>query len=71
MRLSMTRQGSMVTIPPSRLQVPPSEKTPAWCGPEALKDKAGPKSWRGAGPALGDWGELNTGDRGCRVWMVK
>lgn len=42
-------------------QAPVEERTPAWGGPESLKDKAGPKSWRGAGPALEDWGELNTG----------
>ena len=46
----------------SHLQGPPSEKTPAWCGPESLKDRAGPKSWRGVGAALEDWGELNTGE---------
>ena len=51
----------VLTSPCSERQVPPSEKTPAWCGPETLKDKAGPKSWRGVGSALEDWGELNTG----------
>ncbi len=48
--------------PPSR-QTPSPERTPAWCGPESLKDAAGPKSWRGVGQAAEDWGELNTGKR--------
>ncbi len=57
-------------------QLPASEKTPAWCGPESLKEAAGPKSWRGVGQALEDWGELNTGEqshvegRGGRVGQV-
>lgn len=44
-------------------QTPSPERTPAWCGPESLKDAAGPKSWRGVGQAAEDWGELNTGKR--------
>ncbi|PNH08402.1 Acylamino-acid-releasing enzyme [Tetrabaena socialis] len=44
-------------------EAPAPERTPAWCGPESLKDAAGPKSWRGVGAAVEDWGELNTGKR--------
>jgi acylaminoacyl-peptidase len=51
-------------------EVPPAEKTPAWCGPEALKDSAGPKSWRGQGTANEDWGELNTGKRAPAVYVL-
>jgi len=51
-------------------EVPASERTPSWGGPEALKDAAGPKSWRGVGPALEDWGELNTGKRSPAVYVL-
>ncbi|GLI63346.1 hypothetical protein VaNZ11_006269 [Volvox africanus] len=44
-------------------ETPPAERTPAWSGPESLKDAAGPRSWRGVGAAVEDWGELNTGKR--------
>eukprot|EP00198_Chlamydomonas_reinhardtii_P011561 XP_001700898.1 acylaminoacyl-peptidase [Chlamydomonas reinhardtii] len=44
-------------------ETPAPERTPAWCGPDSLKDAAGPRSWRGVGVANEDWGELNTGKR--------
>ncbi|KAG2495995.1 hypothetical protein HYH03_005919 [Edaphochlamys debaryana] len=44
-------------------ELPAPERTPAWGGPDALKDAAGPRSWRGVGAAAEDWGELNTGKR--------
>ncbi|KAG2444971.1 hypothetical protein HYH02_008843 [Chlamydomonas schloesseri] len=44
-------------------ETPVPERTPAWCGPDPLKDAAGPRSWRGVGAANEDWGELNTGKR--------
>ncbi|EFJ40104.1 hypothetical protein VOLCADRAFT_100173 [Volvox carteri f. nagariensis] len=46
------------------------ERTPAWCGPESLKDAAGPRSWRGVGAAGEDWGELNTGKRPPAVYVL-
>ena len=61
--ISLVHQQNVHTC--SHFQVSPSEKTPAWCGPESLKDRAGPKSWRGVGAALEDWGELNTGECVC------
>lgn len=54
----------------SQLQVPAWERTPAWGGPAALKDQAGPKSWKGVGAALEDWGELNTGKRPPAVFVL-
>ncbi|KAG1675395.1 hypothetical protein FOA52_012314 [Chlamydomonas sp. UWO 241] len=51
-------------------ETPVREKTPAWGGPDSLKDAAGPKSWRGVGPALEDWGELNTGKRAPGVFVL-
>ncbi|GAX72583.1 hypothetical protein CEUSTIGMA_g39.t1 [Chlamydomonas eustigma] len=51
-------------------EVPPQERTPAWGGTEGLKDMAGPKSWRGTGPALEDWGELNTGKQAPGVFVL-
>ena len=47
----------------------PSERTPAWGGPEAAKDEAGPRTWRGVGPALDDWGELNTNKQAPAVFV--
>ncbi|GLC61140.1 hypothetical protein PLESTB_001722500 [Pleodorina starrii] len=44
-------------------ETPAPERTPAWCGPESLKDAAGARSWRGVGAAVEDWGELNSGKR--------
>ena len=52
------------------MQLPASERTPAWCGPESLKDAAGPRSWRGVGAAVEDWGELNTGKRPPAVFLL-
>lgn len=51
-------------------EVPPSERTPAWGGPETLKDAVGSKSWRGVGVANEDWGELNTGKRAPAVYVL-
>eukprot|EP00798_Chlamydomonas_sp_ICE-L_P011997 gene11997-15092_t len=50
-------------------EVPVSEKTPAWGGPDSLKDQVGTKSWRGIGPVVEDWGELNTGKRSPAVFV--
>ncbi|MEW5307421.1 MAG: hypothetical protein WDW36_009819 [Sanguina aurantia] len=49
---------------------PPSERTPAWGGPDSLKDTAGPKSWRGVGTVEEDWGELNTGKRPPQLFVL-
>lgn len=47
------------TLYPSLLtQTPAPERTPAWCGPDSLKDAAGPRSWRGVGVANEDWGRF-------------
>ncbi|KAL6764745.1 acylaminoacyl-peptidase [Haematococcus lacustris] len=48
----------------------PGERTPAWGGPEALKDAAGTKSWRGVAAHQEDWGELNTGKRPPQVFIL-
>ncbi|KAG2430962.1 hypothetical protein HXX76_009928 [Chlamydomonas incerta] len=51
-------------------ETPNPERTPAWCGPDSLKDAAGPRSWRGVGAANEDWGELNTGKRPPAPFVV-
>jgi acylaminoacyl-peptidase len=56
-----------------------TEKTPAWGShdpppsdpkpPSASEPKAAPKTWKGVGVMLEDWGELNTGKRAPNVFL--
>nr|QKY15027.1 acylamino-acid-releasing enzyme (AARE) [Polytomella parva] len=51
-------------------ETPAEEQTPLWGGGEAVKDNAGPRTWRGQGKAHEDWGELNSGKRDPSVFLL-